>query len=61
MKSWKENFKTTDPEENSYIKNFEIKDVSHNFRYIQLVAKKLGKLPKWHLGHPHDGRSWIFV
>ena len=22
---------------------------------------KLGKLPKWHLGHPHDGRSWIFV
>ena len=32
-----------------------------NVRYIKLVAKKLGKLPKWHLGYPHDGRSWIFV
>jgi hypothetical protein len=21
----------------------------------------LGKLPKWHLGYPFDGRSWIFV
>lgn len=32
-----------------------------NSRYIKVVAKKLGKLPKWHLGYPHDGRSWIFV
>lgn len=30
-------------------------------RYIKVVAKKLGELPKWHLGYPHDGRSWIFV
>lgn len=30
-------------------------------RYVKLVAKKLGKLPEWHLGYPHDGRSWIFV
>lgn len=32
-----------------------------NSRYIKVVAKKLGKLPKWHLGYPHDGRSWIFI
>ncbi len=32
-----------------------------NIRYIKVVAKKLGKLPKWHLGYPHDGRSWIFI
>ena len=30
-------------------------------RYIKIKAKKLGELPKWHLGYPHDGRSWIFV
>ena len=30
-------------------------------KYIKVVAKKLGELPKWHLGYPHDGRSWIFI
>ncbi len=30
-------------------------------RYIRLKAKKLGELPTWHLGYPHNGRSWIFV
>lgn len=32
-----------------------------NAQYIKIVAKKMGKLPKWHLGFPFDGRSWIFV
>tara|TARA_B100001059_G_C17411584_1_gene368718 strand:+ start:36 stop:371 length:336 start_codon:yes stop_codon:yes gene_type:complete len=32
-----------------------------NVRYIKVVAKKMGALPTWHLGHPHDGRAWIFV
>ena len=30
-------------------------------RYIKIIAKKLGKLPEWHLGYEHDGRSWLFV
>lgn len=30
-------------------------------RYIKVIAKKLGKLPEWHLGYKHDGRSWIFI
>lgn len=30
-------------------------------RYIKIIAKKLGKLPEWHLGNKHDGRSWLFV
>jgi len=30
-------------------------------RYIKIIAKKLGVLPKWHLGYKHDGRSWLFV
>jgi hypothetical protein len=31
------------------------------FRYVKVIAKKLGELPEWHLGHAHDGRSWIFI
>ena len=54
-------FKTTVPTEDSYIESFEVEDRSKNLRYIKLIAKKLGELPEWHLGHKHDGRSWIFV
>ena len=32
-----------------------------NVKYIKIIAKKLGKLPKWHLGYKHNGRSWLFV
>ena len=44
----------------------EIKTISFsppktNYRYVKIVAKKLGKLPTWHLGYEHDGRSWLFV
>ena len=30
-------------------------------RFIKIIAKKLGKLPEWHLGAKHDGKSWLFV
>ncbi|MFK7782298.1 GH92 family glycosyl hydrolase [Psychroserpens sp.] len=43
------------------IKHLEFKQPKSNYRYIKIIAKKLGELPKWHLGYPHDGRSWIFV
>ncbi len=32
-----------------------------SFRYVKVIAKKLGELPTWHLGYKHDGRSWLFV
>ena len=32
-----------------------------SFRYVKVIAKKLGVLPTWHLGYKHDGRSWLFV
>jgi hypothetical protein len=32
-----------------------------DYKYVKIVAKKLGKVPEWHLGYPMDGRSWIFV
>ena len=31
------------------------------YRYVKIIAKKMGELPDWHLGYPHDGRSWIFA
>lgn len=30
-------------------------------RYVKVIAKKLGKLPSWHLGYESNGRSWLFV
>ena len=46
--------------------NIEIKTIAFKFnpieyKYVKIVAKKLGELPEWHLGYPMDGRSWIFV
>jgi hypothetical protein len=43
------------------IKKVEFKQPNSNYRYVKIIAKKLGKLPEWHLGHEHDGRSWLFV
>lgn len=43
------------------IKTIAFKIPNGNFKYVKIVAKKLGELPAWHLGYPMDGRSWIFV
>jgi len=43
------------------IKEVYFKQPTSKYRYIKIIAKKLGKLPEWHLGYEHDGRSWIFV
>ena len=43
------------------IKNVEFKQPNTKYRYVKIIAKKLGKLPEWHLGYEHDGRSWLFV
>jgi len=37
------------------------KQSGKNYRFIKIIAKKLGELPKWHLGYADDGRSWLFV
>jgi hypothetical protein len=43
------------------IKTIEFKITNANYKYIKIVAKKLGKVPKWHVGYPYDGSGWIFV
>lgn len=43
------------------IKSLEFKIPKTEYKYVKIIAKKLGVLPEWHLGYPMDGRSWIFV
>jgi predicted alpha-1,2-mannosidase len=47
--------------EETNIKTIQFDLKGKNVQYVKIVAKKMGKLPKWHLGYPFDGRSWIFV
>ena len=43
------------------IKTVEFKIPMTEYKYVKIIAKKMGKLPEWHLGYPYDGSSWIFV
>lgn len=43
------------------IKTVEFKIPQTEYKYVKIIAKKLGELPEWHLGYPMGGRSWIFV
>jgi len=49
------------PSEDVLIKTVEFHIKNSPYRYVKIVAKKLGVLPEWHIGYKHDGRSWIFV
>ncbi|MFD2822246.1 GH92 family glycosyl hydrolase [Lacinutrix iliipiscaria] len=51
----------TVPSEGSELKTIRFSGDGKPYRYIKIIAKKLGILPKWHLGYEHDGRSWLFV
>ncbi len=43
------------------IKNVECRVPESTYRFIKLVAKKLGDLPSWHIGAKDKGKSWIFI
>ena len=47
--------------EQAKIKEHRVVLKEENIRYIKIIAKKLGTLPKWHLGSKHNGKSWLFV
>jgi len=46
---------------NAEIKTIEIDNVKTPYRYIRIVAKKIGNVPEWHKGFEDDGLGWIFV
>ncbi|TYA55201.1 GH92 family glycosyl hydrolase [Formosa maritima] len=54
-------FEDIRPTDETDIKSVEFKQSNSNYRYIKIIAKKLGVLPEWHIGYEHDGRSWLFV
>ena len=39
----------------------QLKENKNQYQYIKLIAKTYGTLPSWHLGFPHDGKSWLFA
>ena len=49
------------PSDEVEIKTIEFKTNTNQYRYIKLIAKTYGTLPNWHLGFPHDGKSWLFA
>ena len=57
----KRKFLKTKPNDNVNLETSSITFKSKKVRYVKVIAKKLGQLPKWHLGYKHDGRSWLFV
>lgn len=57
----KKTFETKTKNDTIAIETVEMKIPKSNYRYVKVIAKKLGELPEWHLGYPMDGRSWIFV
>ena len=34
---------------------------NEGYRFIKIIAKKLGDVPDWHIGHSMDGKAWIFA
>lgn len=44
------------------IKTIEFGKLDQPYQYVKIIAKKIGKIPSWHLGSTYDdGRTWIFV
>ncbi len=54
-------YDTQKPKEEVTIEEATIHLKGSSVRYVKVIAKKLGVLPKWHLGYKHDGRSWLFI
>ena len=57
-KDWK--FKSPTNTDDIKIKTIDFSK-STKARYIKVMAKNYGDLPKWHVGAPFDGKAWIFV
>ena len=46
---------------NTTIKKFNIENIENSYRYIKIVANKIGDVPNWHIGSTYNGKGWIFV
>ncbi len=57
----KNTFDSQSPSEEIKIETAQFNMNNYSARYIKIVAKNLGPLPKWHLGYPHQGTAWLFI
>ena len=48
------------PNQDAVIKSIIFK-TNQKAQFVKLKAKNLGDVPSWHLGHPFDGKAWIFT
>ena len=48
------------PSQDASIKSVVFK-TNQKAQFIKLKATNLGDVPPWHLGHPFDGKAWIFT
>lgn len=48
------------PDEEILIKTISFK-TNTKATHIKIKALNLGPVPDWHLGHPYDGKAWVFV
>ena len=46
---------------NSEIKTCNIDNYKTPYRYIKVIAKKIGIVPEWHKGFEDNGLGWIFI
>lgn len=54
------NIQEVQNENSAIIKTVHFGPTEKKYRYIKIIAKNKGELPKWHLGYP-DGRRWLFA
>ena len=48
------------PSQDAVIKSVVFK-TNQKAQFVKLKATNLGDVPPWHLGHPFDGKAWIFT
>ena len=46
---------------NTTIKKFNIENIENSYRYLKIIANKIGNVPEWHIGSTYNGKGWIFV
>ena len=43
------------------VNEFNVFKTNQKAQFVKLKAANLGDVPPWHLGHPFDGKAWIFT
>jgi hypothetical protein len=61
LKTLSQQLPETGKEEITAIHDVNLKTTAKNVRFVKMKAETYGALPDWHLGHPDNGKTWVFV